>query len=71
MRKLRPLRWIEAAEERQVLAAAISEAPSPDTANAPAAPSLWAEAWRRWLRVSAGPQVGSTVSATLLREADR
>jgi hypothetical protein len=52
-----PLRWIEEAEARQVLAMALSEAPPPpyrpDAARAP-----WAERVRRW--VAAGAPSPST-----------
>lgn len=56
MRTPRPLRWIEAAEAREVLALAASEAlaqPPPLLADVAAGPSrsasLWSELLRRWL----------------------
>jgi hypothetical protein len=52
MRTPMPLRWIEEAEARQVLATAQCEAPAPPVAPI-AAKAPWGERVRRW--VAAGP----------------
>ena len=52
MRKSMPLRWIEEAEARQVLATAQSEAPPPPFAPV-ATKAPWTERVRRW--VAAAP----------------
>jgi hypothetical protein len=71
MRKPMPIRWIEEAEARQVLIAAVADAPAPRAA-APA--RSWLAAIRRWLadrprlRDWRAQQLGQTVDPRQLPE---
>jgi hypothetical protein len=71
MRNPMPLRWIEEAEARQVLALARDEAPLP---TPPVAPRRWAEGLRRWSRLllarpqQVGQRGNSVESAEIVNE---
>jgi len=63
-----PLRWIEEAEARQVLAIARSQSPAPP--HSPAATKApWAERVRRW--VVAGPAGPTAEAATVPETAEQ